>query len=198
MLRLLLVTYVLGGLTFIPLVCALSLYLLWRYSPELNTARQLPLVQEKTAEEQHDTKTLKAGWITIRRTYEALPEASSVVNRYKAFMDNRSGDPRRMRQKDTFYAVLKQTATSNVLFLYDSDQQSTPAAPVDCWAAIDVTLHDCISYPSEGCIDGELWMKRTALVLRPKTSDSASVDASKDLSALEGTTDSLEPGRPLR
>lgn len=199
MLRLLLVTYVLGGLTFIPLLCCALIYVTWRLSPEVQLSRNVPEVLSKKPEE-YESRTLKSGWITARRTFEPLPDEGSYVKKltsgYRSFIDNRSGDPRRMRQKDTFFAVLKQTATSNVLFLYDSNPAAaTDAQPVDCWAAIDVTLHECITYPSQDLIDGELWMKKTAIVLKQKTSDASSVDANKDLAALEGITDSLEPGQ---
>jgi len=202
MLRVLLFAYVLGGLTFIPIVLVAVVYFTWRLSPPFEALSKVAVAPEDKKEDGESNIVLKSGYLSVRRTFEPLPVEASVVGKltsgYRSFMDSRSGDPRRMRQKDTFFAILKQTATSTVLFLYDSDPTLSSSTQVDCWAAIDVTLHDCIIYPSENHIDGELWMKRTAVVLKPKTSNAASVDAMKDLAALEGTTDSLEPGRPLR
>ncbi|KPV72237.1 uncharacterized protein RHOBADRAFT_18455, partial [Rhodotorula graminis WP1] len=80
-----------------------------------------------------------------------------LASSYRSFMDQRSRDPRRSKPKDRFFAVLKQ----KTLFLYEGEEQA------ECWAAIDVAAHDVVIYP-EGNVDGELYVKRTAIELKPR------------------------------
>lgn len=166
----LLLSFVLGGLLFIPICLATLTGLIFFTSPVVAPFKKsgLPtLIPPSEGEEQ--IKLYRAGWLTVRRTYEPSNDAndgtyvSMVVSGYKSFMDNRSRDPRRSKPKDTFFAVLKQ----NVLFLYDTEDQ------VDCWAAVEVTLHDVIIYPEE-LIDGELFVKRNSICLRPKQNQETS------------------------
>lgn len=112
----------------------------------------------------------RQGWIIVRRTFFEPPAETSYMNQMvRSFLDARSKDPKRTRPRDTFYAVLKGT----VLFLYIDESQS------DCWAAIEMSSYDVsIYYPSIDsgeaagtgeCIrmlDGELFAKRNAIVLR--------------------------------
>ena len=166
MLQLLLV-FLLGGLTLLPVSFAFLVGLIFYTSPiELAPRRKsglppqlAPLSEDETA----PTHIYRAGWLTVRRTYEALEGADGgsyvgmMVSGYRSFMDNRSRDPRRNKPKDSFFAVLRQ----NVLYLYDNEERK------DCWAAVDLSSHGVIIYPEES-VEGELFVRRNAICLRPK------------------------------
>ncbi|GAA6060423.1 hypothetical protein JCM10212_002191 [Sporobolomyces blumeae] len=178
----LVVTYVLGGLTFVPLCLAAFVGFLFYTSPVVLDPRRAPsptaLDFEAKAkpdsvdlgEDQEPLTVYRAGWLTARRSYEPASSASSndgsyvgmLTSGYRSFMDNRSrdGKARRSKPPDRYFAVLKH----NVLFLYESDELN------ECWAAIQVSSHDVVVYP-EGNVDGEFWVKRTAILLKPKQSD---------------------------
>jgi len=101
-------------------------------------------------------------------------------------MDSRSKDPRRLKAKDSFYALLKQSSQNSVLFLYDCDPATLDSS--ECWGAIDCSLFDTVVYPIEPkTLDGEIWMKRTCIVLKPRDSEVLLSN-----SPLEGVTDSLD------
>ena len=109
-------------------------------------------------------RVYRAGWLTVRRTYEPVPSsaqnyASQLVTGYRNFMDARSKDaaarkPKPQPSRERFYCVLKQ----RTLFLYDNQDQ------VDCWAAVDLSAHKVVIYPEDGA-DGELFVKRNAITL---------------------------------
>ena len=125
----------------------------------------------------------------MRRTYEPLANEGTyvgmMVSGYRSFMDNRSRDPRRQKAKDQFYGVLKQ----NVLFLFDNEEQ------LDCWAAIEITAHDVGINPSDGTLDGELFVKRNAICLRPKAVEGNSALAAHQ--ANEETTHDMQASKPM-
>lgn len=207
----LLVVYIFGGLTFVPLLLAAAIAIVLRLSPEIDDPRAkvgVAKLDDATAnlakKERANTRIYRSGWITVRRTFEAansippIPQPqpagsgagkatsssldndnasihtnssgasldsgymTSLASSYRNFMDSRSKDPKRSRPKDRFYAVLK----DSVLFLHETERET------DCYAAIKVTLHDVVIYP-EGLIDGELFMKKNAILLRPHISAAA-------------------------
>ncbi|GEM08228.1 hypothetical protein Rt10032_c05g2245 [Rhodotorula toruloides] len=198
-------TYFLGGLTFLPLCVAVLLAFLYYTSPVVHVPRKtgIPDVATKTANpsapaEQEDevepVNVYRAGWLTVRRTYEPIKLGNDgtyvgmLASGYRSFMDNRSRDPRRSKPKDRFFAVLKQ----NILFLYEGEDQN------ECWAAIEVSAHDIIIFP-EGNIDGELYVKRTAIELKPRRAQE-DVDAAASPTGhaqSEETAYDLETGKPL-
>ena len=181
-----LLIYVLGGITFIPLAVAAAASLLYYASPlsavNVQTSQQDQKnrgLDEVTSgiqkKDPANTRIYRSGWLNVRRTFEAPPdpwlassgnsngsgsgEASymtSLASSYRTFMDARSKDPKRSKPKDRLFAVLK----DSVLFLYENEQEN------ECWAAIKITLHDVVLFP-ENLIDGELFMKRNAICLRP-------------------------------
>lgn len=161
----LLIAYILGGLTLIPVLVGSFVALIFYSSPlapppPSSHLRSLPSDLSST---DPPSSLYRAGWITVRRTYEAVEDAtyvSLVVNGYKAFMESRSRDLRKIKPKDEFFGVLKQ----NILFLYENEEQ------IDCLAAIELTLHIVSIYPSH-CAEGELFVKRNAICLSPRDID---------------------------
>ncbi|CAH7685876.1 hypothetical protein BY996DRAFT_8433924 [Phakopsora pachyrhizi] len=183
MIFLLIIAYLLGAITFIPLSGLVLFLLIFYNSPRLDPKtprRDLgyqsiqpeqdsslldptsePNLKREREEDSDLPRIYRAGWLTIRQTYDA-PAANEnsyigiIASGYRSFMDQRSKDSKRARPKDQYYTVLKQ----NVLFLYGEEEQ------VDCAAAIGVTLYQVTLYP-EGSTDGELFVKRRAICLRP-------------------------------
>lgn len=170
------VVYVVGGLTFLPLCAALTVAALYYLSPVASVPLKtgIPSLVDQDTEDAQPQTVYRAGWLTVRRTYEPMKEgtgdgsyAGMLASSYRSFMDQRSRDPRRSKPKDRFFAVLKQ----KTLFLYEGEDQA------ECWAAIDVAAHDVVIFP-EGNVDGELYVKRTAIELKPRrASDSDDVGA---------------------
>lgn len=194
------ISYLLGGLTLLPILVACFLAFIFYTSPTVapfTRKASLPPVATTSEDEAVPVTLYRAGWLTVRRTYEPLNGPNDgtyvgmVMNGYKAFMDNRSRDPRRSKPKDQFFGVLKQ----NVLFLYDNEEQ------VECWAAVEVTQHRVLIYPENG-VDGELFVKRNAICLRPTVAgESGEIEGEGDVVkeleahvASEEKTHDLEPG----
>ncbi|KAL8277717.1 hypothetical protein RQP46_009839 [Phenoliferia psychrophenolica] len=186
------IAFLVGGFTLLPLALACFVGFIFYTSRVVDLPRKtgIPRADETPDDEAELVKLYRAGWLTVRRTYEPLlgpgegTYVGALVSGYRSFMDNRSRDPRRIKPKDKFYGVLKQ----NVLFLYNNEEQ------VDCWAAIEVTAHDVLVYP-EGCLDGELFVKRNAVCLRPKSVSCDSALAAH--LATEETTHDMDADKPF-
>ncbi|SGY41112.1 BQ5605_C003g02471 [Microbotryum silenes-dioicae] len=163
--------FILGGLTFVPILLAALLGFLFYTSqivPVTSSAKTgIPAVQVTSEEETEPVTLYRAGWLIVRRTYEPWLGSNDgtyvgmLASGYRSFMDNRSRDPRRTKPKERFYAVLKQ----NILFLFENEQQ------LDCWAAIEVSAHKLVIYPDGTGLDGELFVKRNAICLKPIQDD---------------------------
>ncbi|KAJ8294716.1 putative PH domain-containing protein [Rhodotorula toruloides] len=197
-------TYLLGGITFLPLSLAVLLAFLYYTSPVVRVPRKTGIPDRAakshstaSGEQEDEVEPInvyRAGWLTVRRTYEPLKVGNDgtyvgmLASGYRSFMDNRSRDPRRSKPKDRFFAVLKQ----NILFLYEGEDQN------ECWAAIEVSAHDIVIFP-EGNIDGELYVKRTAIQLKPRRTEEEAEDATSPTghAQSEETAYDLETGRPL-
>ncbi|KAG9011612.1 hypothetical protein FRB94_000776 [Tulasnella sp. JGI-2019a] len=176
----LLLVYVLGGLTFLPLAAVAFVAGLIYLSPPVGDTdvakRQKEAlfaesaqaeITEKEKQSTASTKPLQASWLVVRRTFEEPPDnnASYVGNLMRSLYDNSkqsissssSSNPR--RPKDTFYAMLKGT----VLYLYEDEAGS------DCYAALQIAAYDVeVFSENKQMTDGELFAKRNAIRLRAK------------------------------
>ncbi|KIJ44997.1 hypothetical protein M422DRAFT_167552, partial [Sphaerobolus stellatus SS14] len=72
----------------------------------------------------------------------------------RGLLDSRGSNTR--RTEDSYLAVLK----ASILYLYEDE------AMQECAAGIDVRSYDVKVYPEKGLLDGELFAKRNALVIR--------------------------------
>ncbi|CAE6471991.1 unnamed protein product [Rhizoctonia solani] len=175
-LRALVLAYLLGGLTFLPLLVCAGLYVILYVTPPVGdpdpakraknalqaSSSDTPMDNEKAVTEASSQdippprlKPLQ-GWLVARRTFEESPSDATYMGMMRSFLDSRSKD---RRPRDTYYAVLKGT----VLYLYEDE------AMAECFAALDTGAYTVEIWPHEGMLDGELFAKRNCIRLSLKT-----------------------------
>lgn len=181
----LIVAYLLGGLTFIPLLIGAGLYVILYVTPPVGdpdpakrTKNALQASSADTAAEDEkpplETQSLELppprlkplqGWLVARRTFEESPSDATYMGMMRSFLDSRSKD---RRPRDTYYAVLKGT----VLYLYEDEAMS------ECFAALDAGAYTVEVWPHDGLLDGELFAKRNSIRLSAKTASTGNSPAS--------------------
>jgi hypothetical protein len=207
-LRALVVAYLLGGLTFIPLLICAGLYVVLYVTPPVGdpdpakrtknalqaSSTDTPSDDEKPALEPLSPdlppprlKPLQ-GWLIARRTFEESPSDATYMGMMRSFLDSRSKD---RRPRDTYYAVLK----GAVLYLYEDEAMS------EVFAALDAGAYTVEIWPHDGLLDGELFAKRNSIRLSAKAisagnSTAPMANVSKDMKLEDdGETTGEEPGR---
>ncbi|CAE6401327.1 unnamed protein product [Rhizoctonia solani] len=169
--------YLLGGLTFIPLVICAGLYVVLYITPPVGDPDPAKRIKNELQASSNDSSTddektateisspdlppprLKPlqGWLIARRTFEESPSDATYMGMMRSFLDSRSKD---RRPRDTYYAVLK----GSVLYLYEDE------AMAECFAALDAGAYTVEIWPHDGLLDGELFAKRNCIRLSNKAS----------------------------
>jgi hypothetical protein len=177
-------TYVLGGITFIPVVAiALAAYTFYTSEKTTHAATALtrfdeekekgPLLKEKDGKDRDTEEKLKIH-ATVRRTFEPQPldNSGSYVSSLRSLLATSQAKSAR---KETAWLALK----GHVLYLYEDE------ACTDVLDVISLPQWEVSIFPSEGLLEGELFSKRNSIMLSPKakstTTDSPSESESQEM-----------------
>lgn len=147
------IIYLLGGVTFIPIILFIFLYFSKPVSSTL-------LDQKEEQKKSTNAYSLhgKKGWIRLTKTYK--PKGSSVDNNVGVLMSGiQSYVQGSKRPKENVYAELK----CGALFIYETDQPQE-----ECKIIIPVHNYTVSIYPKETHQDHDIFSKSVALKLTPK------------------------------
>ncbi|KAI8643254.1 putative integral membrane protein conserved region-domain-containing protein [Parasitella parasitica] len=176
------IAYVVGGITFIPIILIIC-YILSKYigSTAINPAQQPSDTLEQQFHKDHlveHSQFYKVGWLHVIRDAQATSKGSSIGGIVKSYLSGSGGKTATAtineeyssnnlsmtadNSSNSFYyfAVLK----FNTLYLYDSELQ------LDCKGVINVSNHQIQVYP-HGLKDHELFSKSSRIQLKKKMSN---------------------------
>jgi hypothetical protein len=148
------VIYLFGGITFIPIILLIFLY----FSSPVSS---LPLNKKEEQNPLMNTYALrgKKGWIRLTKTYK--PKGGSVDNNVAVIMSGiQSYVQGSKRPKENVYAELK----CGALFIYETDQPQE-----ECKIIIPVHNYTVSIYPQKPHQDHDIFSKSVALKLTPKS-----------------------------
>ncbi|KAF7731189.1 hypothetical protein EC973_000604 [Apophysomyces ossiformis] len=155
--------YVLGGLTFFPvLILTLTVvyllfkpFLTWRATRLKQHTKTIPKSQDQDADVDSG-QFYKVGWLRVSRDDQQTSTDASIGEMVKSYIAGKSGA--RRRNGNVYFAVLKYST----LFLYDSEKQ------LDCKGVIIVHNHTVATHPP-GLQDFELFSRPHLIKLEKKT-----------------------------
>lgn len=187
---LLLKVYIIGGITFIPLLLVLSISAFMILAPRASKDQG----KEKTKvpkQPPHDPKATKSGWLHLKREFEPDPilsvdesYTSMIIAGYKSLVEHKDVQHRpKPKARYIFWAVLK----SRTLYIYQDESCDEIVVALNL-ESIEIEIHP------PGLLDAELFTKRTAIKLQIDTSQgvlSDDKDKDKDSSNSE-SDDSLD------
>ncbi|OAD04127.1 hypothetical protein MUCCIDRAFT_37277, partial [Mucor lusitanicus CBS 277.49] len=172
------VAYILGGITFIPLVLAVVFKLQNPIGSTTTTKPTQPpsdtLEQQFHKDDQIEhSQFYKVGWLYVTRGAQATGKGSSIGGIVKSYLSGSNNNAKATISTEDansisvtensfhYFAVLK----FNTLYLYDSELQ------LDCKSIINVSNHHVQIYP-HGLKDHELYSKSSRIQLKKKKSSS--------------------------
>ncbi|CAO3651155.1 unnamed protein product [Mucor hiemalis] len=178
----LIIAYILGGLTFIPILL-LSAYLLNRKNRAIPKVTLSNALEEEKQEEitSQQGQFYKVGWLNVTRNQKLVNKSTSIGNIVKSYLSGNNGNSSSNNLNEvssatnvkennaTYFAVLK----FNTLYLYDSELQ------LDCKTIINISNYNVQIYPY-GLKDFELFSKVNRIQLKKRKSLISSDHMEKD------------------
>lgn len=178
----LIIAYILGGLTFIPLLL-LSAYILHKKNKPIPNVTSSNALEEEKQEEitSQQGQFYKVGWLNVTRDQKLVNKSTSIGNIVKSYLSgnnansssnnlNEVSSATNVKENNaTYFAVLK----FNTLYLYDSELQ------LDCKTIINISNYSVQIYPY-GLKDFELFSKVNRIQLKKRKSSLTSGEIEKD------------------
>ncbi|TIA85104.1 hypothetical protein E3P99_04075 [Wallemia hederae] len=165
-LALLVQVYIVGGITFIPLLALLCFSAFMLLAPRASSDEAKER-NKATKPPPHDPKITKSGWLHVKREFEVDPVlsvdesyTSMLIAGYKSLVEHKDVQHRpRPKARHIFWAVLK----SRTLYIYQDESCDDIVIALNL-ESISVDIHP------QGLLDAELFTKRTAIKLQIDTS----------------------------